>query len=75
MEEGRELAGFIEAFGRKVGPALFLQDAPVDLVVPEDVERLALGVVIGAGETDQGRVARVGVEDFLDEPAAGADLD
>ncbi len=53
VEEGGELARRVEALGGEVLPALFLEDPAVELVVPEDVERLALGVVVGAGEPNQ----------------------
>ncbi len=59
----------------EVLPALLLEDPPVELVVPEDVERLALGVVVRAGQPDErGLPARLGLDDFLDEPAPRADL-
>ena len=76
VEEGRELARSVEALRREVLPALFLEDPPVELVVPEDLERLALGVVVGARQADQGRLAgnrwRL---DVLDQPRPGTDLD
>jgi hypothetical protein len=76
VEVGRELPGRIEALRREVLPALFLEDAPVGLVVPVDGQRLALGVVVGAGEADAGGLAGLrGSRIFLDEPAPGADLD
>jgi hypothetical protein len=60
---------------REVCPALVLEDAPVDLVVPEHFQRLALGVVVGAGETDEAGVpGGPWHDDFLDEPAPRADL-
>jgi len=40
----------IETLRGEILPALLLQDAAVDLVVSEDVEGLALRVVIGARE-------------------------
>ena len=60
VQEGGELARRVEALGGEVLPALFLQDAAVELVVPEDVERLALGVVVGAGQADEGGLAGPG---------------
>ena len=57
VEEGGELARGVEALGREILPALLLEDPAVELVVPEDVERLALGVVVGAGEPDEGGLA------------------
>ncbi len=57
VEEGRELAGCIEPLGGQVLPALLLEDPAVELVVPEYLEGLALGVVIRAGQTDKGCIA------------------
>ena len=48
VEEGRELARSVEALGGEVLPTLFLEDPAVELVVPEHVEGLALGVVVRA---------------------------
>lgn len=52
VEEGGEPAGRIEALGGQILPALFLENPAVDLVLPEDVERLPLGVVVRAGKPD-----------------------
>ncbi len=57
VEEGRELARRVEALGGEILPALFLEDPAVELVVPEDVEGLALGVVVRAGQPDEGGLA------------------
>ena len=75
VQERREPARVVEAPLGEVRPALFLQDAPVDLVVPEDPQRLTLCVVVGAGERHHGRRAgELRRRDLLDEPTAGADL-
>ncbi len=50
--------GRVEALGGEILPALLLEDPAVELVVPEDVEGLALGVVVGAGEADEGGLRR-----------------
>ena len=42
----------------EVVPALLLEDAAVELVVPEHLELLALRVVVGAGEVDDGTCRR-----------------
>ena len=76
IEEGGEVAGRVEPFGGESGPALFLQNPPVDLVVPEDFHRLPLRVVVGAGKAHPRRVAGCGrVDDLLDEPLPRADVD
>ncbi|HUF76427.1 MAG TPA: hypothetical protein VMM35_09115 [Longimicrobiales bacterium] len=46
-------------------PALFLEDQAVDLVVPVDVERLALRIVVGAGQPDERGLAGGGGRDHL----------
>ncbi len=76
VQEGAEAARRVEALGGELGPAGLLQDAAVDLAVPEDLDLLALGVVLGAGEADDRGLARLlaGL-DFLDQPAAAADVD
>ena len=54
MDERRELARSVETPSPQVVPVFFLEDPSVELVVPEDVEVLALGVIVGAGKTDDG---------------------
>ena len=54
VQKGGELARRVEALGGEVLPALLLEDPAVELVVPEDLQRLALGVVVRAGEDNQG---------------------
>ena len=56
---------------REFLPALLAQDAAVSLVVPVDLERFALCIVLGAGEAHQRRCARASRFDRLDEPASG----
>jgi len=76
MEEGGEPARRVEALAREVLPAFVFEYPAVDLVVPEDVQRLALGVVIGTGQSDETRLAgHGGRNDVLDQPSPGADLD
>ena len=58
VQEGRELARRIETAGGKVGPALLLQDAAVDLAVPEDLDRPPLRVVVGASQPHPSGVIR-----------------
>ena len=74
MEEGREVPGRVEPLRREIGPALVLEDQAVDLVVPVDLQLLALGVVVSAGEAHEGRGRAVG-RHLLDQPAAGANED
>ena len=54
VQERRELARIVETPFGEVRPTLFFQDAAVDLVVPEDPQRLSLRVVVGAGERHEG---------------------
>ena len=74
VEEGGELPRRVEPFRREIGPALFLEDQAVDLVVPVDLEALALGVVVSAGEAHERGCGSVGYH-LLDQPAAGANQD
>ena len=53
VQERREPARVVEAPLGEVLPALFLEDAAVDLVVPVDAQRLPLRVVVGAGQRHQ----------------------
>jgi len=73
MKERAEEPGVIEAPRREVVPAFVGEDAPVELVVPQHLEDLALGVVVGTGEADE-RALAVLSSDLLDEPSARADL-
>ena len=76
VQERREPAGVVEALLREVAPALLLEDAAVDLVVPVDPQRLPLRVVVRAGQRHQRRAAGgLGRRDLLDQPAARAHLD
>ena len=52
MQERRKLARLVEALGREVGPAFFLENQTVEFVIPENFQGLPLSVVIGAGEAD-----------------------
>ena len=73
--EGGELPGFVELPLRETLPAVVFEDPAVRLVVPEDFERLAGGVVLGAGEADDGGLVRRrwGL-DLLDDPLARSHL-
>jgi hypothetical protein len=65
VQERRKLARLIEALGCEVGPGLFLEE----FIVPEYLQRLALGVVIGAGEAGNASLARsLWFNDFIDQP-------
>jgi hypothetical protein len=47
----------------------------IDFAFPEDFERLALGVVVEAGEAGEGVIAwESGRDDLVDEPTAAADV-
>ena len=74
--KGRELPRRVEASGREIGPAFVREDLPVELVVPEDGQRLTLRVVLGACELDdRGLAGCVRLDDLLDQPPPGAYLD
>jgi hypothetical protein len=52
-------------------PPLFLEDPAIELVVPEYLEGLALGVVICTGQSDNGCIAGGRrLDDFLDQPSS-----
>ena len=75
VQEGGKLTGLVEAPRREIPPALLFQNPTVDLVIPPDLEHLALGIIIGTGEPHQRRLAgtRRG-DDLLDQPAPRAHL-
>ena len=76
VQEGGKLPRRVESLGREVGPALVLENVPVELVVPEDGERLSLRIVVGAGEPDdRGLAGCPRLDDLLDQPPSGANLD
>ena len=76
VQEGGELARRVEALGGEIRPALLLEDAPVELVVPEDASDCPW-----ASSSAQARRTRAEapagrrLDDLFDEPAARADLD
>jgi hypothetical protein len=76
VQERSEQARFVEALLAEVAPPLLALDLGVEFLLPEDRELVALGVVVEAGEADQGAVV-VGAAagDVLDEPPAHAHLD
>ena len=56
--------------------AFFLEDQAVEFVVPEDVQSLPLGVVVGAGQSNEGGLTgSLTLDDFLDQPSPGSHLD
>jgi hypothetical protein len=54
MHVGRKAPRVVKAFGTKVAPGFGLQDLGVHLAFPQDLEMLALGVVIDTGQTYKG---------------------
>ena len=71
---GREQRRLVEALSGDGPPAVVLQDPGVQLVLPEHGQRLALGIVVEAGQVHEGRLAlAVRLGDLLDEIAALAD--
>ena len=75
VEEGSEPARIVETARRQIGPGFLGQDPSVDLVVPENGERFALCVVLGAGKFDDGRLTGRRLDDVLHQPATRAHLD
>ena len=67
--------GRIESFEREIRPALLREDPSVRLVIPIDIWELALGIVIGAGQTDKRGTASDPRHHFLDEPSTRPHLD
>ena len=69
VEEAGKATGVVEASLAQRVPALVVQDPAVQFAVPEDFERLALGVVVGAGQADDRRAP--GFLHRLDQPLTG----
>jgi hypothetical protein len=71
VEVGGEQLGAVEAAAGDAIPRGAAEDAGVELVLPEDLEGVALGVVLEAGEAQEGGVAglRRG-DDLVDEVLA-----
>ena len=73
-EVGGEQGGIVEALARDGPPSIVLQHPGVQLVLPEHHQWLALGIVVEAGQVDEGGLAlSVRLGDFLDEVPALAD--
>ena len=71
---GREQRRLVEVFPGDGLPAVVLQNPGVQLVLPEHGQRLALRVVVEAGQVDEGRLVFPGrLGNFLDEVTALAD--
>jgi len=76
VEVGREQAQEVEAAARDALPVAVLQEARVDLALPQHLERVALGVVFEAGQAHQRAVAWCGRGgDVFDQVLARADVD
>jgi hypothetical protein len=70
-----EAARLVEAPGREVGPALFLENQTVEFVIPENFEGLPLRIVICARKADKASLLRnLGLNDLVNEPTSRADL-
>jgi hypothetical protein len=52
-----KVLGIVEAPGAQVAPGFCLEDLRIYLALPQDLERLALSVVVDAGQPNKGRVA------------------
>ena len=59
LQERRELPRIVEPARGEIRPALLLEDPAVELVVPEDLELLALRVVVGARQRTIGEPPRL----------------
>ncbi len=68
------MAGVVEAALADGLPRLAVENLRVEFQFPNDFERLALGVVVKAGQADE-RACAWGWLDGLDEVSAGADAD
>ena len=70
VEEGGEQTRVVEAACRQLVPALLADDLPVELELPEDIEALALRIIVRARQPDD-RGRRFG-HDFVNEPTPGS---
>ena len=76
LRKAAKVVRLVEAAFPEVGPGLVVENGAVEFAVPEDLQFLALGVVVCTGEADARGFARVGGGgDLLDQPASGADPD
>jgi hypothetical protein len=76
VQVGREESRQVETPRRQVLPGFAGQDGQIDFLLPEDFQRLALGVIIKAGEPDKRRVHCRGRQHyFLNEVLPLADAD
>ena len=70
VEEGGKVARRIETAAGEIRPAFLLQDGPIQFVVPEYGERLALGIVVRAREGHLRRATVAIRQHFLHQPLA-----
>jgi hypothetical protein len=76
VEIGGEQLGAVEAAGGDAIPRGAAEHAGVELVLPEDLEGITLGVVLEAGEAQERGVAGLRRrDDLVDEVLAAADVD
>jgi hypothetical protein len=69
------LARLVEALGREVGPAFFLENQTVKFVIPENFQGLPLSVVIRTREADNESLSgTLWFDHLIDEPTSRADL-
>lgn len=74
MDVGTELPGRIEASAADAFPGLLIEDLAIQLELPDNFQRLALCVVVQAGQTHQSAGGRSGFNRF-DEVRAGPNTD
>ena len=53
VQEGSKLPRRIKPLGGKIPPALFLENPPIELIIPEHIQGLALRVVVCARQAQQ----------------------
>ena len=74
IQKRRELAGLIKSLSCKVCPAFFLKDQTVEFVVPENIERLPLRVIISARQADNTSLSwDLWFDDFINKPGSRSD--
>jgi hypothetical protein len=65
VKEGCKVPGRVKTPCRKILPSLFLQNPAVELVLPKNFQGLALGIVVGAGQSDDSPTGRRGGRNHL----------
>ena len=75
MQKSGEARRRIEPTGGEVGPTLRVQNLPIQLIVPEHLQHLALGVIISTSEAHPRSLTGHGRrDDLIDQPSTGAHM-